>query len=300
MSTPTEPRRFVKRRWRRPERMTLDHGPVVRRKDLGVSEPLPLETELARRTSRNQIQVLLASFALLCAIEGLIVGLVTGRGWIVAVAFLAFGALYFVVAREFGDSWIVRTLQATEVEVPRVLRLAASEARVAGIPSPRVLAAPGDVPNALSFALRRRWIVTTTACSSLDELALEALLAHEIIHLRDGESTVASLYVALAGGPDLVLRGAGALAFLSVPLWPAALALRAVRSIILRGDRELRADVAAAMLTRYPPGLVDALRVCGGRPAGLRLMDAFWFVARDAGRAPEADADRRAQLVSEM
>ena len=48
--------RFGKRRWRRPERMTLEHPPVMRRKDLGVSEPLTVEPELARTRSRRQLE----------------------------------------------------------------------------------------------------------------------------------------------------------------------------------------------------------------------------------------------------
>ncbi len=290
--------RFGKRRWRRPERLTLDHAPVVRRKDLGVSEPLPVEPELARKISRRHIERLLATFAVLCALEGLVVGLATGIGWMLAPAGLILGALYFILAREFGDAWIVRALRAKPSEGPRVVRLAAAEAQTAGIPSPRVLVAPGDVPNSVSFALRRRWVVTTQACEQLDELPLEGLIAHEIVHLRDGDASVASLYLVLAGGPDLVVRRAGWLTLLSIPLWPVAIAMRLMRSLVFPADREHRADVAAAMLTRYPPGIVAALRTAGGASAGLRLLDAFWFVARDD--AKRADADERAQLVAEM
>ncbi len=291
-------RRFGKRRWRRPERMTLDGPPVARRKDLGVSEPLPLEPELARKASRRHLEVLLVAFALLCAVEGVLIGVVLGHPVIGTVAALVCGALYFLVAREFGDSWIVKALRAVPVERTRALRLASSEAKTAGIPAPRVLVAPGDVPNALSFALRRRWVVTTQACETLDELALEGLLAHEVVHLRDGEATVASLFVVLAGGPDLLMRGAGPAAVLSLPLWPVALVLRLLASRIRPDDVEHRADIAAALLTRYPPGIETALRSSGGPSGGVKLLDPFWFVARDTARA--ADAERRAELVAEM
>lgn len=291
-------RRFGKRRWRRPERMTLDGPPVARRKDLGVSEPLPLEPELARRTSRRHLEVLLVSFAIACAAEGALIGLAAGHPFVGGGAGLALGALYFFVAREFGDAWIVKALRAVPIERTRAVRLASSEAKSAGIPAPRVLVAPGDVPNALSFALRRRSIVTTEACETLDELALEGLLAHEVVHLRDGEATVASLFVVLAGGSDLLMRGAGPLAALALPLWPAALVLRLLGARIRPAGIEHRADIAAALLTRYPPGIEAALRSSGGPSAGLRLLDPFWFVARDPARA--ADAEKRAELVAEM
>ena len=291
-------RRFGKRRWRRPERMTLDGPPVARRKDLGVQEPLPLEPELARKVSRRHIEILLGSFAVLCAVEGLLVGLLVGHPVIGSVAAIGLGSAYFFVVRELGDAWLIRAMRAKPAGASRSLRLASSEARSAGIPAPKVLSAPGDVPNALSFALRRRWIVTTEACEDLDELALEGLLAHEIVHLRDGEATVASLFVALAGGPDLLLRGAGLLGALSLPLWPVAFGLRLIGSAVRAPDREHRADIAAALLTRYPPGIGTALRASGGESCGLRLMDPFWFVARDGKRSGETE--RRAELVAEM
>jgi Zn-dependent protease with chaperone function len=291
-------RKFGKRRWRRPERLTLDGPPVARRKDLGVSEPLPLEPELARRTSRRQIEVLLVAFALLCAVEGALIGLAVGHPIIGACTGVALAALYFVVAREFGDRWIIKALRAVPVDRTRPLRLASSEAKSAGIPAPSVLVAPGDVPNALAFALRRRWVVTTRACETLDELVLDGILAHEIVHLRDGEATVTSLFVVLAGGPDLLMRGAGPLAALSLPVWPATLVLRLFASWVRSGDVEHRADIAAALLTRYPPGIETALRSSGGSSGGIKLLDPFWFVARDDTRA--SDAERRAGLVAEM
>ena len=290
--------RFGKRRWRRPDRMMLEGPDTVRRKDLGVSEPMALEAELVRRTSRRQLEILMLSFFAFAAVEGALVGMLVRHPVVGAVAGVSLAAACFLVAREFGDAWFIRVLKAKSVDGTRTVRLASSEARSAGIPPPRVLVSPGDVPNALSFALRRRWIVTTQAAEQLDELALEGMLAHEIVHLRDGEATVASLFVALCAGPELVLRGAGVLSAMSLPLWPAALALRLVRSLVTSRDREHRADIAAALLTRYPPGIEAALRAAGGDGAGLPLLDPFWFVARD-GRAT-ADTERRAALVAEM
>ncbi len=289
----TQPR-FGKRRWRRPERMLLDHGPVMRRKDLGVTEPVTVEAHLARRDSRRQIQVLLFTFLAAATVEGLLIGAAIRHPYIGTLAGAIAGFAYFIVAREFGDTWIARALRTRPATGPRVVRLASAEAHDAGIPSPRVLIAPGDAPNATSFALRRRWLVTTQAAEQLDELALEGLVAHEIIHLRDGDSAVAALYVVLAGSPSLVTRGAGALAFLSIPLWPAAVALRLLRGIVVPPGRETRADVAAAMLTRYPPGIVQALRAARIPKDTLPAFEPFWFVDGAEG------AESRAVLISEM
>ncbi|MGH2758479.1 MAG: hypothetical protein ACRDKJ_02840, partial [Actinomycetota bacterium] len=130
-----------------------------------------------------------------------------------------------------------------------------------------------------------------------DELVLEGMLAHEVIHLRDGDAAVASLYLVLAGAPELLLRGAGWGTVLAVPVWPAALLMRLGRRIAMPPDREHRADIAAAMLTRYPPGIVDALEAAGGRSWGFGLADGFWFVPRGT---PDEARRARADLVGEM
>jgi Zn-dependent protease with chaperone function len=291
-------KRFSKRRWRRPERMLLDaDADVVRRKDLGSSEPIAVETELGRKTSRRAIEVVLVSFIVLGAVEGAIVGLVAHALLYVFPAFVLYAFGYFVLAREFGDGWIVKALRAKPAESPRLERLISSEARTAGVAAPRLLISAASAPNAFSFALRRRWVVVTSPSVDEDELALEAMFAHEIIHLRDGDASVAALFIVLAASPELVLRRAGPLTLLSIPLWPAALALRFVRSFAFDAGREHRADVAAAMMTRYPPGMATALTVAGGGSSGLRSADPFWFVPRGSDRV---QADRRAALIAEM
>jgi heat shock protein HtpX len=279
--------------------MLLDEDvAVVRRKDLGAAEPIGVETELGRKRSARGIAIVLGAFIVLGAAEGVIVGLVVHAVVVAVPLASAYAFGYFVVARELGDGWLVRGLRAKPASSARLERLLASEARTAGITPPRLVMTPASAPNASSFALRRRWVVVTSPSVDEDELALEAMFAHEIIHLRDHEASVAALYVVLAGSPELVLRGAGGLVLLSVPLWPAALLLRLFRPLAFDRDREHRADVAAAMLTRYPPGMASALAAAGGGSCGLRSADPFWFVPR--GSSDGSDARERAALIAEM
>lgn len=287
--------KFTRRRWRRPERMTLEHPPVIRRKDISAPTLLTLETSLARRASRRRLETLLLVFFGLCAAEGVIVALASGRLILFPIV-VGFGVLYFLVAREWGDSWLRRALRARPSEIFRLGRLAASEAQSAGVPPPDVLVTPGAEPNAISLSLRKRSIVLTSACEELDELALEGMLAHEVIHVRDGEATVASLFVVLSAGPELLIRRAGIGCALALPLLPVALVLRLTRSLLIPIDREHRADVAAAMLTRYPPGIVEALDAAGGSSCGLRIADGLWFVPRNGSGGKQ----KRAELVAEM
>ena len=192
-----------------------------------------------------------------------------------------------------------RALRASTAAGTRVRRLATAEARTAGIPAPRVLVAPGDEPNASSFALRARWLVTTQEAKTLDELALEGMVAHEIVHLRDGDATVASLYLVLAGSPaarDPRRRSSRCLSI-----------ARCGRSRSCCGgstswpvppNGEHRADVAAAMLTRYPPGIV------AGAAASRAVARAVCGPSTRSGSSratrPATRLEHRAALVAEM
>jgi Zn-dependent protease with chaperone function len=276
--------------------MTLEHPPVRRRKDIGAPTPLLLEADLARRVSRRRLEILLVLFLALCALEGLIAAAASGI-WLLMPAVTGLGVLYFFVARELGDVWLRRALRASEHASTRLARLVASEAKTAGVQEPEVLLAAGTEPNAIALSLRKRSVIVTRACEELDELALEGLLSHEVIHIRDGDAAVASLYLVLAAAPELLFKGAGLASALGIPLWPVSLGMRLVRVVAIPADREHRADIAAAMLTRYPPGIVAALGVAGGQSCGLRAADRLWFLSRDATRR---DAQMRAGLVSEM
>jgi Zn-dependent protease with chaperone function len=226
----------------------------------------------------------------------LVLAAATGR-WLILPVVTGVGVLYFFCAREWGDAWLRRSMRARPGPSTRLERLAVSEARSANVPAPDVLVSAGAEPNALALALRKRTILVTEACDAMDELPLEGMLAHEVIHLRDGDAAVASLYLVLAGSPELLFRRAGVGVLLAIPLWPVALAMRLGRRIAMPPDREHRADVAAAMLTRYPPGIVDALEEAGGATSGLGLADAFWFAPRNAS---DEQALARADLVAEM
>jgi len=93
-------------------------------------------------------------------------------------------------------------------------------------------------------------VVTSGLLRALDPVALEAVLAHELTHIRRGDIAPATMAAALflpfaavvPGTPGLVHRLAG------------------------RG-REFDTDQMAVTVTRYPPGLRDALALMAGGPA---------------------------------
>lgn len=288
-------KKFARKRWRRPERMTLEHPPVVRRKDIGVPDQITLETDLAWKDSRRHVASMLATFFGVCLLEGAVVGFAVGLTWGLIPVAVGLAVIHFVLVREFGDRWLRRTLGAASSEASTVRRLVRSIATRSGVHPPMVYTVSGDGPNAIGLGLRQRWLVVTEGAASMPAMSVEGMVAHEVVHLRDGDAAVASLYLALAGAPELWWRNAktpaGLLLLVGLPLWPAMFVVRVLKSRWFPPDRETRADIAAAMITRYPPGLVDALRAAshaahGG--SGLSAADPLWFAAR--GEAPHLES----------
>ncbi len=98
-------------------------------------------------------------------------------------------------------------------------------------------------------------VVTRGLLSALDPVGLEAVLAHELCHLRHGDATLRTV----AGALVARLARVGDLgAWLHRVLGP---------------GNELRTDLAALAVTRYPPGLGDALRRMEASTGSTRLLD---------------------------
>jgi uncharacterized protein YneF (UPF0154 family) len=282
-------KKFTRKRWRRPERMTLEHPQAVRRKGLSVPDLLRLEPALERRTARRRLTAMVATFVTVAVIEGVIVGVAIGRLWVAALPALV-AIAYVGAAFAFGGTWIARAFKAERAKNPRVNRMSRNLAATAGVPAPSVLIVREEVPNAYAIGLHRRAVVTTTGSLNMDDLVVEGMIGQQIVQLRDGDATLSSAYVTLAGMHELLSRNVMVAPALVV--WPAALVVRALRPLWFTPDFAHRADIAGAFLTRYPPGIATALRAGGGRaPKVPRTCTPFWF---------SANAEPRAGLVAEM
>ena len=116
----------------------------------------------------------------------------------------------------------------------RFANLVEGLAPTAGIPRPHCLLVDDPAPNALAFGRTARTgylVVTSGLVAHLSRMELEAVVAHCAVRLRAGAFAYATTAVAFGLRP----RAAD----------PAA------------------ADLAAVAVTRYPPGLIGALRVIG-------------------------------------
>jgi Peptidase family M48 len=132
------------------------------------------------------------------------------------------------------------------------------------------MAVDDELPNACSLGARpdRGILVVTTGLeTSLDLIEMEGVVAHELSHLKRGDTLVSSVAVTVLA-PLIWLTGSDRL-------------LHAA----LGWGREMLADQVAVRAVRYPPGLCGALAKFEAGPvpragsvfAGRRLSMSRWL-----------------------
>ncbi len=180
----------------------------------------------------------------------------------------------------FSDTMVVKMTGAQPVAPGSAPRLEAMIERLsqrAGLPTPALYIVPDPQPNA--FATGRnpeRAVVAVNQglLDMLDEREIEAVVAHELGHVKHRDTLTMAIVATLAGAImtlaslarwGMILGGGsrdndngGALGML-VAMLVAPLAAVLIQTGISRA-REFEADRAAAELTGSPDGLINALR----------------------------------------
>ncbi len=190
---------------------------------------------------------------------GLVAGLVVAVV-LVAVDLPVVGAVAFVVVAGALWAWLWRAApgavlravgarECDEWEAPRLHNLVDGLCATMGLPKPAICLVDSAVPNAMAVGRdpsTASLVVTSGLEPSLTLVQLEGVLAHELVHVKRGDTVLAGVAVMIVR-PWAVLRGTE---------WGAA----AVHRVVGRG-REYAADQRAAGVVRYPPGIGTALEV---------------------------------------
>ena len=199
-----------------------------------------------------------------------------GMVWLIVIAFFMAFAQYF-----FSDRLVLWSTGAREVsrdEFPELHAIVEKLAKEAELPMPKVAVMQTPVPNA--FATGRSpshavVAVTDSIVRLLTPQELEAVLAHELAHVKNRDMLVLTIGSFMAMLASIVMQnalfmsmggnrrqGSGAL------VWIVAVMAWIVSTLLIRSlsrYREFGADRGSAYLTGRPRDLISALYKISGR-----------------------------------
>jgi heat shock protein HtpX len=224
------------------------------------------------------------------------------RAWqdlLVAAPWATVGTIvWIVIAYYFHQSMIDAVTGAREVtrqEQPRLYNLLENLCISRGITMPKLQVMDSDALNAFSTGMNeKQYSVTVTSAllAHLDDPEIEAVLGHELTHIRNGDVRMMVVAVIIAGVigffAELLFRlwfntglgfgggrsrsdgdrgkGGNMIAILiAVALVAIAWLLSVVIRFALSREREYLADAGSVELTKNPDAMISALRKIEGR-----------------------------------
>ena len=223
--------------------------------------------------------------------------LIIGLGWFFSQMYGNPGILYIAtgvsVFMSIGSYWwsdklVLSMYKAKEVTMrdnPELLRIVENLAISAGLPMPRVYIIPESSPNAFATGRNAEHAVvavTEGLLSRLDRSELEGVLAHELSHIGNKDMLVSTVVVVLVGlisiASDFFMRSMmwgglrnrdndrggnqiqGILLIVGIVLMILSPIIATLIQLAVSRRREFLADASGALLTRYPEGLISALK----------------------------------------
>jgi heat shock protein HtpX len=213
--------------------------------------------------------------------------------FIKAVPFATVGAVVWIlIAYRFHQSMIDAVTGArpvTRQEEPRLYNILENLCISRGIPMPTLRIADDDALNAFATGMNpKQYSITVTRglIEALNDQELEAVLGHELTHIRNGDVRMMVIAVVIAGvisffgemifrlffqasfyggrrrgGGDREGRGGAGLAIvIAIALIVLAWVLSIVIRFALSRQREYLADAGSVELTKNPDAMISALR----------------------------------------
>lgn len=274
------------------------------------ASPAPISAIAMRRldeeTAANQrrYQLVAAVVVVALAAVGALIALAFGAWSIGLGAGIAVGVLLVGFAPGVGERLALRALGAKPADpkrFPRYQNLVDGLCEELGIPPPKLWVVDSEVANALALGrnpAEATVVVTSGLLNRLNRVELEGVLAAELSHIRSSSARLGSMAVLLGGAGGLLLeaRRRGGNPLLGAAGW-ALVALAPLRRLAVPMQRHVWADEDAAYLTRYPPGLIAALRKLGSQTGGATLsnlgLNPLWIVDPLPAAVPPAAGPER-------
>ena len=225
----------------------------------------------------------------------LFLGLIIGLGWIFAQVYedpsilyivAIISSLFAIISYWNSDKMVLNMAGAKEFKKednPNLYRLIENLTITAGLPMPKVYLINDRNPNAFATGRDKNHAalaLNTGLLEVLNDNELEGVIAHELSHIGNRDTLIATIAVILVGIinvlSDLFLRSNyfrgrddnNNNSWLIIGLIVSILAPIAAMFIQLAisRKREYVADSNAALITRYPEGLISALEKISSTP----------------------------------
>jgi heat shock protein HtpX len=251
--------------------------------------------------NKRKTVLLVLGALVLFGIVGYVIGwLYLTSGWVGLGIALAIAAAMSIASYRYGDRLVLASTRARAVSPeaePRLHNIVEGISIAAGVPKPAVYVVPEQAPNA--FATGRdpehsSIAVTQGLLDMMNRVELEGVIGHELAHVQDRDILVGTIVATLVGAIVLIsefflrfwwIGGAGrrrdssgdgggifgiVLLVIGILLLILAPIAGQVIKLAVSRNREYLADAQGALLTRYPPGLISALRKIGASPTAMR------------------------------
>lgn len=228
--------------------------------------------------------------------------------------FLVVGVAIWLAVAWKMHQWLIDKVvdghEVTRAEAPELYNLLENLCISRGVPMPSLRIVETDAMNAFASGMNQKQYsisVTRGLLHALDKRELEAVLGHELTHIRNGDVRVMVIASVIAGivtffgelifrmvmhGPNINLRGRGnsdaerksgagaAMAAIAIAmlLIAAAWFLSLLLRFALSRSREFLADAGAVELTKDPDAMISALMKISGHaeipevPSGVMEM----------------------------
>ena len=228
--------------------------------------------------------------------------------------------IWMLIAYKFHQSMIDAITgghEVTRAEEPRLYNLLENLCISRGIPTPKLKIIDDVALNAFATGLnQKQYSITVTSGlrQALNDAEMEAVLGHELTHIRNGDVRILVIAVVIAGVisffGEMVFRlmfhgarfgggrssgggrkggGAGIAILIAIGLIVVSWILSIVIRFALSRSREFLADAGAVELTKNPDAMIMALRKIEGRGELPRANSAVMEMCIDNPRTDFTD-----------
>ena len=240
---------------------------------------------------RNTIFIMVFFIILISAIGGIFAFL--AKNWVVELWIVIIAIFYAVLQYFLSSSIAVAMTGAKQIEKkdnPKLYNAVENLSQTAGLPMPKVYIIDDPAPNAFATGRDPKHAIvaaTTGLLNIMDKNELEAVIGHELSHIKNYDIRVSMItfgLVCVVGFiSDLGLRmlyysddddrsPVGVVVMVLVSIF-APLAASLAQLAVSR-EREYLADASSVNLTRYPEGMISALKKLDEHSRPMRRQNA--------------------------